>query len=343
MPAATMGSARNHQPRPATVKDTRPYDVARRHHPRSGEASASPLVVNEPLSCTLTTRWVKIALCPGGRKDTSSPGWTAPSSGCTATSEPTQTVGHMEGVVIAIRRPPERYQPNSASAAQNNRYAEQRGEGADARALDPGVAGHLQLHRGAGVDEVGRPAGADMPKSSPGNRWSPATPGGEAEVRAKVTVSWADAAVVGAATAPSRPATRGGWSGEEPGMSRGRREDAARRAALTPRRWPRPAGTAGWCPHPTPRPRRYRPGPLNRPSPSSRPGGVGAERALVGRGRHGPGQVRELGGGGGRGRERDQGQAAREEGLGRPVPPRRGASGPQPIAGYHPDSPARPR
>src|SRR5580698_5564438 len=106
-----MGRARSHQPSPATVNDTRPTTSLGATTHGSGEASASPLVVNEPLSCTLTTRWVKIAFWPGGRKDTRSPGWTAPSCGCTATSEPTQAVGHIDGVVIAINRPPERYQP----------------------------------------------------------------------------------------------------------------------------------------------------------------------------------------------------------------------------------------
>src|ERR1700722_18700196 len=111
-----MGRARSHQPKPATVKDTRPTTSLGGTTQGSGEASASPLVVNEPLSSTLITRWVKVELCPGGRNETSSPGCSAPSSGCMATSDPTQTVGHMDGVVITIRRPPERYQPNTASA-----------------------------------------------------------------------------------------------------------------------------------------------------------------------------------------------------------------------------------
>ena len=122
VPTATTGSACSHQPRPRTVNDTLPTTSLRPITHGSGDASASPLVVKDPSDSTVTTRWVYVAFCPGGWNATSSPGWTGPSSGRTPTSEPTHTVGHMDGVVIVTRRPPERSQPPMATRSGAGRH-----------------------------------------------------------------------------------------------------------------------------------------------------------------------------------------------------------------------------
>ena len=221
-----MGRARSHQPTPARVKDTRPTMSLGGITQGSGEASASPLVVNEPLSSTLTTRCVKVALCPGGRKATSSPGCTGAVErlrGHQRTHADRRAHGRRRHGHAGAR--PRGTSRRPANALTTTDDAEERGEGADARGLDPARAGpptspRWRRRRSRLADHPVR----DTPKSSPGRQVEAGDAGrgrrGEGERHRELRRRGRGGRGQGR---HGRPATRGARSETAPGTSPGRR------------------------------------------------------------------------------------------------------------------------
>jgi hypothetical protein len=78
----------------------------------------TPRVWIIPLAKICDISWVYVSeVLPGGWNVTTSPTYSGPLTGRSATRDPTQSVGHIDGVSMNRSRPPERFQINTAAPA----------------------------------------------------------------------------------------------------------------------------------------------------------------------------------------------------------------------------------